>query len=96
MKTHCKRGHDLRLPGALAVYHLRRTRGNKPTMICALCRRTPDPDAHARGLETRRRETMRTMADVDAFLRAAVRHEVAPPWERHPEPWDNLVLRANA
>jgi hypothetical protein len=32
-------------------------------------------------------------ADVHATLAAAVKRECAPPWVRHPEPWDNVVLR---
>lgn len=31
--------------------------------------------------------------DVDAMLEAAVQRECAPPWVRHPEPWDNVVVR---
>ena len=30
----------------------------------------------------------RDSQEADAYLRAAVAFEVAPPWERHPEPWD--------
>lgn len=31
--------------------------------------------------------------DVSAILQAAVDRECAPPWVRHPEPWDNVVVR---
>ena len=31
--------------------------------------------------------------DVHAVLTAAVERECAPPWVRHPEPWDNVVRR---
>lgn len=30
-------------------------------------------------------------ADVHSALEAAVQREIAPPWERHPQPWDNVV-----
>lgn len=31
--------------------------------------------------------------DVHSALEAAVRRESAPPWVRHPQPWDNVVGR---
>ena len=33
-------------------------------------------------------------AQADAFLAEAVRRETLPPWERHWQPWTDLVVRA--
>jgi hypothetical protein len=73
-----------------------------PTAAKAACRwskastsrATAAATAAARRSRPGRSSTTPTPAfDVSAILQAAVDRECAPPWVRHPEPWDNVVVR---
>ncbi len=41
-------------------------------------------------------EPVEAPIDVHAALQDAVDRETAPPWVRHPVPWDNVVVRRPA
>lgn len=85
----CKNGHDLQ-NGKL------RTASGR----CAICQR----ENYRRSAATTSRrivpgngigrlEEATTLLDVDHMLERSVRREIAPPWIRHPVPWDNVAGR---
>jgi len=88
-KTVCKRGHDITLPDSYYAEII----GTREKRTCKQCRRESNQRSYERKMLARNGVAVAGIDDVAAKLAQRVAMESAPPWVRHPEPWDNVVYR---
>jgi hypothetical protein len=82
----CHRGHDLSGPGARYIYIDPHT--GKERYQCRQCKLDRHRERKIHGRSAPPPERSFSTAKVDMMLQEAVDLESAPPWVRHPIPWD--------